>query len=173
MIHRLRPFLLVVFGAIAMIAADGCGQNRTPSEQKSGGFTVDVGQDIAEKTVTRCCPGKAYRARTTAYYPDKTKMEGGFHDRRGKPLHTLQDFLEGKADYVSVAMDKKAFPYGTKVCLPELEEQYSRAIPFRVVDTGGAFKSKGVSRIDICVRDRKSAIKKEVNRQATLVVCDK
>ena len=33
-------------------------------------------------------------------------MEGGFYDRIGEPLTTLEDYLEGKVGYVSVAMDK-------------------------------------------------------------------
>jgi 3D (Asp-Asp-Asp) domain-containing protein len=96
-------------------------------------------------------------------------MEGGFLDRKGKPLHTLQDFLSGKAPYVSVAMDSKAFPYGTKLRIPELEKKYGRPIEFRVVDTGGAFKGKGTSRIDICTANRKASLDPTVNGKLTLI----
>ena len=85
-------------------------------------------------------------------------MEGGFFDRKGKPLHTLQDYLAGKAPFVSVAMDSKAFPYGTKLRIPELEKKYGQKIDFRVVDTGGAFKGKGTSRIDICTANRRASL---------------
>jgi 3D (Asp-Asp-Asp) domain-containing protein len=96
-------------------------------------------------------------------------MEGGFQDRKGKPLHTLQDYLAGKAPYVSVAMDSKSFPYGQKLRIPELEKKYGRPIEFRVVDTGGAFKGKGTSRIDICTANRKASLDPTVNGKLTLV----
>jgi hypothetical protein len=64
--------------------------------------------------------GQKFKARGTGYYPDSSALEGGFVDRRDQPLRTLQDFLSGKSSYVSVAMDSKAFPYGTKLRIPEL-----------------------------------------------------
>ncbi len=94
---------------------------------------------------------KTFVARGTAYYPDNSPLEGGFKDRKGKPLRTLQQFLAGKAEYVSVAMDTKAFPYGQRLRIKELEKKYGKKIVFRVVDTGGAFRGKGTSRIDVCV----------------------
>ncbi len=39
----------------------------------------------------------------TGYYPSSSALEGGFNDRRGAPLRTLQQYLAGNADYVSVA----------------------------------------------------------------------
>jgi len=91
-------------------------------------------------------------ARATGYYPDSSALEGGYKDMRGKPLHTLQDYLAGRAPYVSVAMDNKAgIKYGQKLSIPELNQHYGKNIPFRVVDTGSAFRGKGTSRIDICV----------------------
>jgi 3D (Asp-Asp-Asp) domain-containing protein len=113
--------------------------------------------------------GQSFTAKGTGYFPDNSPMEGGFKDRMGKPLHTLQDFLNGKAPYVSVAMDSKAFPYGTKLRIPELEKKYGRPIEFRVVDTGGAFKGKGTSRIDICTANRKASLDPTVNGKLTLV----
>ncbi|HVE86690.1 MAG TPA: hypothetical protein VND93_27720 [Myxococcales bacterium] len=113
--------------------------------------------------------GQGFTAKGTGYFPENSKMEGGFLDRKGKPLHTLQDFLSGKAPYVSVAMDSKAFPYGTKLRIPELEKKYGRPIEFRVVDTGGAFKGKGTSRIDICTANRKASLDPTVNGKLTLI----
>jgi len=68
-----------------------------------------------------------------------------------EPLHTLQDFLDGKSDHVSVAMDSKAFPYGTELNIKELDAKYADQlkklgkdhIPFKVTDTGGAFTNAG------------------------------
>ena len=92
-----------------------------------------------------------------------------FVDRRDQPLRTLQDFLSGKANYVSVAMDSKAFPYGTKLRIPELEAKYGKQIEFRVVDTGGAFVGKGTSRIDICTANKRASLDSVINGPLTLV----
>ena len=113
--------------------------------------------------------GQKYKARGTGYYPDASPLEGGFVDRRDQPLRTLQDFLSGKANYVSVAMDSKAFPYGTKLRIPELEAKYGKQIEFRVVDTGGAFVGKGTSRIDICTANKKASLDPVINGPLTLV----
>ena len=113
-----------------------------------------------------------FRTRATGYYPASNAMEGGHVDRKGKKLRTLQDYIDGRVSYVSVAMDKEALPYGTTLCIPSLNAEYGKAIPFRVVDTGGAFNKKGTSRIDICTRSRKDAHAKSVNRSFELVVCD-
>jgi peptidoglycan hydrolase-like protein with peptidoglycan-binding domain len=114
--------------------------------------------------------GTTYAARGTGYYPDASAMEGGFVDRQGKPLATLQDFLAGRSSYVSVAMDSNAFPYGTHLRIPELEQKYGRKIDFRAVDTGGAFKGKGTSRIDICTANRSASLDSTINGPLHLVV---
>jgi hypothetical protein len=113
--------------------------------------------------------GQKFNARGTGYYPDASPLEGGFVDRRDQPLRTLQDFLSGKANYVSVAMDSKAFPYGTKLRIPELEAKYGKQIEFRVVDTGGAFKGKGTSRIDICTANERASLDSTINGPLTLI----
>lgn len=113
--------------------------------------------------------GQKFKARGTGYFPDSSAMEGGYVDRKGAKLRTLQDFLDGKSSYVSVAMDSKAFPYGTKLRIPELEAKYGRQIEFRVVDTGGAFSGKGTSRIDICTANRRASLDPTINGSLTLV----
>lgn len=113
--------------------------------------------------------GQRFKARGTGYYPDASPMEGGFVDRKGAKLNTLQDFLNGKVPYVSVAMDSKAFPYGTKLRIPELEAKYGKQIEFRVVDTGGAFKGKGTSRIDVCTANQRASLDATINGPLTLV----
>ncbi|MEW6278979.1 MAG: hypothetical protein AB1758_10175, partial [Candidatus Eremiobacterota bacterium] len=113
--------------------------------------------------------GRTYSARSTAYYPHNSRMEGGYVDRRGNRLHTLQDYLAGRAPYVSVAMDHHTgIPYGQKLRIPELEQRYGRPIEFRVVDTGGAFYHRGTGRIDICVSNRQNSLDPSVNRRLTL-----
>ena len=101
--------------------------------------------------------GESFTTRGTGYYPDSSALEGGFVDRRGAKLHTLQDFLAGNATYVSVAMDSNAFEYGQKLRIAELEAKYRQVIEFRVVDTGGAFSGKGRTRIDVCTANRTAA----------------
>lgn len=114
-------------------------------------------------------PKGSFRARGTGYYPANNAMEGGFNDRKGHRLYTLQQYLAGKAPYVSVAMDNKnGVPYGSKLRIPELERKYDRQIEFRVVDTGGAFMGKGMSRIDICTANSSAASDATINGPLTL-----
>lgn len=89
----------------------------------------------------------------TLYTTENTPMEGGPLDRCGRRLNTLDDYMNWKANEVSVAMDRLALPYGTLIRIPEIEKRLKVAdpIPFRIVDTGSAFKGKGLSRLDICV----------------------
>jgi hypothetical protein len=105
----------------------------------------------------------SFVARGTGYYPDASALEGGFTDRRGAKLHTLQQFLAGQAPYVSVAMDANAFAYGQRLRIKELEAKYGKPITFKVVDTGGAFRGKGRSRIDICTANRAASLDGTIN----------
>ena len=144
--------------------------------------------------------GKTTHATTgSGYYPHDSKLEGGFHDMKGKSLHTLQDFLEGKSKYVSVAMDEDMYAhiiadrreayqktgkakykkylsmepkisYGDTFRIPELEKKYGRKIVFKAVDTGGAFKGKDFSRIDIATRSEKHSKEKTINGPLTMVM---
>ena len=111
-----------------------------------------------------------YLARGTGYYPDPSPMEGGYHDRRGQPLGTLQAFLAGETPYVSVAMDTTAFPYGARLRIPELEQRYGREIVFRVTDTGGAFTGRETGRIDVCTANEAASLDTTVNGPLHLVV---
>ncbi len=116
--------------------------------------------------------GETFHSRGTGYYPDSSLLEGGFVDRRGVKLRTLQQFLTGDASYVSVAMDTRAFAYGQKLRIRELEQKYGRAIEFRVVDTGGAFRGRGRSRIDICTANRTSSLDPVINGSLTLTIAE-
>ncbi len=116
--------------------------------------------------------GKSYHSKATGYFPDSSAMEGGYVDRKGNPLRTLQQFTKGKANFVSTAMDSHAFGYGQQICIPEINASMGSAIPFRVVDTGGAFQGKGTSRIDICTGGQSASLSDAVNRQLTIIVCE-
>lgn len=123
-------------------------------------------------------PGKVMGvARGTGYYPANNAMEGGFKDKKGAPLHTLQDFLDGKAPYVSIAIDKRLYSHGTvqygdSFRIPELEARYGRPIVFKAVDTGGAFTGKGFGRVDICTRSSAHSHDPAINGQLTLIRAD-
>lgn len=113
----------------------------------------------------QCIPGQVtqhagkHRSFKTGYFPYNDEMQGGYFDRKGKPLQTLQRYLRGQAAYVSVAMDHtdRRFPYGTMLRIPQLEKIYGRCILFRVVDTGGAFVGRGASKIDLCNENESAA----------------
>ncbi len=110
-----------------------------------------------------------HRAVGTAYYPHNSALEGGYKDKIGKPLNTLEDYLAGKAPFVSVAMDDRAgFKYGQRIRIPELEQKYGKQIPFKIVDTGGAFRGKGTGRIDICVANEEASRNATINGKLTL-----
>ena len=122
-------------------------------------------------------PSGTFKSKGTGYFPENSAMEGGFKDRKGKSLQTLQDYLSGKSKYVSVAMDKNAkIPYGKGLHIAELDKKYAAElkklgkehIDFRVVDTGGAFTNKGTSRIDIATANRKASLDPTVNGPLTL-----
>ncbi|MGA9520143.1 MAG: peptidoglycan-binding protein [Myxococcaceae bacterium] len=145
------------------------------AQASSGAFQRDQWIEANGASTSNVTPapdapqGKRYSAKGTGYYPDSSLMEGGYVDRKGHKLYTLQAYLAGKAPYVSVAMDSKAFPYGTKLRIAELEAKYGRQIEFRVVDTGGAFKGRGTSRIDICTANEKASLDPTINGKLTLV----
>jgi 3D (Asp-Asp-Asp) domain-containing protein len=154
MIHTLR--FLATMSVTALFAA-GCSA-------ESAGEHDSVSEEL--RTVS------TFTAKASAYFPDDSEMEGGFEDMRGKDLHPLQDFLKGRAPYVSVAMDKGIFKYGQRLRIRELNERYGKEVIFRVVDTGGAFYGKGRSRIDICVANETMSLEKIVNSKVTIDVID-
>jgi hypothetical protein len=145
--------------------------------QRPAGRTRGAAQPAAAQPATAAQNGPGSvkgLARGTGYYPANNKMEGGFNDKLGKPLHTLQDVLDGKAPYVSIALDKKLYKngtikYGDTFRIPELEAKYGRKIVFRAVDTGGAFTNKGFSRVDVCTRSRQHSLEPTVNGKLTLI----
>lgn len=152
-----RTSLAFVMSVAALVGA-GCGAE--PAEESSGSSTDAI-------SVT-----SSFTSHGTGYYPDSSALEGGSVDRAGKPLRTLQQFLAGSATYVSVAMDSGAFKYGARLRIKELDAKYGRAILFRVVDTGGAFRGKGRTRIDICTAHRKASLDPTINGSLHVDVID-
>lgn len=126
--------------------------------------------EIIKVRTNRHTTTRTFKAKCTAYYltgpnstPAEKAMEGGNYDRKGNPLHTLQDFISCLVPWVSIAMDVQAFPYGTYLTSPTLSIALGIPILFRVVDTGSAFRHKGTSRIDICTASRLHSLQMSVN----------
>lgn len=107
------------------------------------------------------------KVRLTEYFPKNTKMEGGTRDHMGHTLNTLDDYLDGKVSWVSLARDYLGGPpanapefktYGYRVHLPEVCAKLGvQHIDFRLVDTGGRFYGRrkqivepGYEPIDVC-----------------------
>lgn len=147
----MRSLLALVLGLVSCVATSGCG---APDEDED---------DALSATADSLTATSSFTSRGTGYYPASSALEGGFVDRKGVKLRTLQQFLAGQADYVSVAMDSSAFSYGQHLRIKELDAKYGRAIDFRVVDTGGAFRGRGRSRIDICTSSRSSSLDPTIN----------
>jgi len=151
-----------------------------------GIFALRKGADdaaaVEEETVAAVASGGTIDVRLTGYWPfveglsaAQRLMEGGIKDRKGKPLHTLEDHLAdpGAHPYVSVSGDDAVFPYGQRLVI----SAWPGAV-FRVVDTGGHFRGAGkVYRVlgreplDICVASSSTVVPKD-GTTATIVSGD-
>lgn len=151
--------LIIAAMSGALLLTIACGAPDTSTEEVGG--SADA---LGVKS--------SFVSRATGYYPASSQLEGGFKDRLGKPLHTLQQFLAGSAPYASVAMDSSAFKYGTRLRIHETDAKYGRSVIFRVVDTGGAFRGKGRTRIDVCVANRSASLDASVNGTLHIDVLD-
>ncbi|XP_012246675.1 uncharacterized protein LOC100743567 [Bombus impatiens] len=123
------------------------------------------------------CSGRAYYNVTlTAYYPVfDSDNEFDYLDARTRKLRNLQDYLDGRAEFVTVSMDlDSGIPYGTKLCIPELNEKFLRPIPLQARDKSRyndvSRNSPDFSHVDICVRTEQDTYDNSVNGIATLYV---
>ena len=86
---------------------------------------------------------------------DIAKLEGGGKDIYGAKLNTIEDYLNNKAPYVSIAMDT---PFKDQTLInPAFVDKKGNPIIFKCVDTGGAFQNKGLSKIDIATGNFKKS----------------
>src|SRR5262245_35419159 len=83
-----------------------------------------------------------FDARLTGYWPfsatsSERRMEGGKKDRKGSPLHTLEQHDQDpqKHPYIAVSGDDALFPYGQRITIDAWPGRI-----FRVVDTGDHFR---------------------------------
>ena len=123
------------------------------------------------------CSGSAhYNVTLTAYYPDySSDDESDYLDAKMKKLRTLQDFLDGRAEFVTISMDlDSGIPYGTKICIPELNAKFRRQIPLQARDKSHysdvKTRSADFSHVDICVRSEEDSYDNSVNGVVTLYV---
>ncbi len=136
---------------------------------------------VAWRDSLKAYSGKLVRqfnsVKLTGYYPPpkwgykskkEAKMEWGAKDKLWKPLYTLEQYLQWKAPYVSIA-GHESIAYWTRIRLPHLEAQYGRPIDCRVVDTGSAFNRQSpFSKLDVCVRDRQASMTSLVNTRTSV-----
>ena len=160
-LRKMAPILLTLLGAPALSPAQSADKWAVTIESEDAFVSRKKDDPASDKPdytgpITEDLP--RYKSKTTVFCPEDPTvdraMQGGMQDRRGRSIvgKSLQDYLEGRGDYVVVAMDLKAFPYGTVLRIPEIDSHYNRPIVFKVVGTGGAFRGKGTSRIDIMTR---------------------
>ncbi|KOC65529.1 hypothetical protein WH47_00499, partial [Habropoda laboriosa] len=135
---------------------------------------------ILERSLHRTdlnCSGRAYYNVTlAAYYPNFDSDDvSDYLDVRMKKLRTLQDFLDGRGEFVTVSMDLDGgIPYGTKLCIPQLNEKFQRQIPLQARDRSHyddvKTSSPDFSHLDICVRTEEDTYDNSVNGIVTLYV---
>lgn len=108
----------------------------------------------------------------TAYRPHfQSEEKRDYTDVKLKKLYSLQDYLDNRAPFVSCGMDPKLkIPYGTPICIPELNIHFRRNIKLQVRDTHQDLAGGGYRRVDICVRTQADSFDDIVNLlEATLI----
>ncbi|KAF3428669.1 hypothetical protein E2986_14105 [Frieseomelitta varia] len=93
---------------------------------------ISTNSEIDTSRPELSCSGRAhYNVTLAAYYPVfDSDNESDYLDARMKKLRTLQDYIDERAEFVTVSMDlDSGIPYGTKLCIPELNEKFLRKIP--------------------------------------------
>ena len=133
-----------------------------PSLDSVESFTPPSVESVGERVIDDPSV-TSITARTTGYHavsPESPefRMEGGNQDKMGNPLHTLDAFYRGQVPWVGLAGDPR-IPYGTSATSPQFP-----GVPFRIVDTGSAFKNAGLSHFDIARDTAEGANADENNR---------
>lgn len=132
-------------------------------------WAMKKSEEVKAMTEDAVSSGGTFEARLTGYWPftegltaAERKMEGGVNDRKGNPLHTLEDVQAGHAPFVSVSGDYSIFPYGQRITIDQWP-----GVVFRVVDTGSHFhgaekvyRIAGREPLDICVASKNTVVPK-------------
>ncbi|KAG6800338.1 hypothetical protein HZU73_04334 [Apis mellifera caucasica] len=138
--------------------------------------SIFASEKCLSKTDLECTGRVHYNVTLTAYYPVfDSDNESDYLDVKMKKLRTLQDFLDGRTEFVTVSMDlDSGIPYGTKLCIPELNAKFLRQIPLQARDRSHyndvKTNSPDFSHVDICVRTEEDTYDNSVNGIVTLYV---
>lgn len=82
--------------------------------------------------------------------------------------------MDDRSEFVTVSMDQNLqIPYGTPVCIPELNLHFGHRIRFEVRDSSSDLDGTGFTRADICVRSEVDSYDRAVNKEVTLVFDEK
>ncbi|XP_020296958.1 uncharacterized protein LOC109861642 [Pseudomyrmex gracilis] len=130
-------------------------------------------EENLNRTDLKCMGHPIHNVSLSAYYPVFGTNDKSNHlDVQGKMLNTLQDYLDGRTAYVTVAGNlKSGIPYGTKICIEKLNEQFGRQIPLQIrdqVESEEDYISLGFSRLEICVRTEEDTYDTYVNSLVTV-----
>lgn len=145
----------------------------TAAQESTTPVTVQAAADKVSAVAAKMTGTSSIKLRLTTYYPleaktaAQKKMEGAPVDRKGAPLHYLEDVIAGKDEWVSCAGDSAAWPYGQLIFI----DAYP-GIKFRVVDTGGNFlgsdkvyRASGREPIDVAVRSSSTKVPTDATAQ--------
>lgn len=78
--------------------------------------------------------------------------------------------MDDRNQYVTISMDPDlGIPYGTSVCIPELNVHFGHRIRAQIRDSSSDLKGTGFTRAEICVRSESDSYDTTVNRYVTLV----
>ncbi len=150
--------------------------NQYKLEHPEGGFpllnpsaVVGTSNGIGGNSASPQPSGDGYNLtlKATGYSPTTPddpayKMEGGSLDAQGHPIATLDDYRNGKSQFVTGAIDRGSPFFGKTLFSPTLNA------PIKLSDTGSAFKGKGNTRIDIARATQAGANSDENNRSIQL-----
>ncbi|XP_011872323.1 PREDICTED: uncharacterized protein LOC105564511 [Vollenhovia emeryi] len=139
-------------------------------------FSTVLATDRSLNRTDLKCAGHAFHnVSLSAYYPVFGTDDKRNHlDDQGKMLSTLQDYLDGRARYVTVAGNlRSGIPYGTKVCVEKLNEQFGRQIHLQIRDQSDYENNDAAidfSRLEICVRSEEDTYDTYLNGLVTVHV---
>ncbi|XP_011160236.1 uncharacterized protein LOC105196160 [Solenopsis invicta] len=137
--------------------------------------TVLANDGSLNKTDLKCVGHAFYNVSLSAYYPVFGTDDKRNHlDDQGKMLNTLQDYLDGRARYVTVAGNlRSGIPYGTKICIEKLNEQFRRQLHLQIrdqIDYENNDATLDFSRLEICVRSEEDTYDTYFNGLVTVYV---
>ncbi|KAF7997015.1 hypothetical protein HCN44_005292 [Aphidius gifuensis] len=133
---------------------------------------IKADDDCIKKEKLKCTGRPYFNVTLMAYYADySSDISSDYLDMKDNKLSNLQDYIDGRANYVTAAMDIiPSLPYGSSICIPELNKHYRRQIKIQVRDYSVDLKGQGFKVVDICVRSEGDSYDKAVNRLVTIYI---